>query len=73
MKTKSLFEWRECSAIIFFLCSRPFRIALQLNGKLRVTDIQEVKKDKKQEGGKFCSFGIAYFFDMQALSTAELP
>ena len=25
-----------------FLCSRPFQLVLQLNGKLRVTDILEV-------------------------------
>ena len=25
-----------------FLCSRPFQLAFQLNGKLRVTDILEV-------------------------------
>ena len=33
----------QCSTIIFLcVCCRPFRLALQLNGKLRVTDILKV-------------------------------
>ena len=32
----------QCSTIIFFVWCRPFRLALQLNGKLRVTDVLQV-------------------------------
>ena len=33
-----------------FLFSRPFRLALQLNGKLRVTDILKVNITRVKEG-----------------------
>ena len=33
-----------------FKCSRPFRPALRLNGKLSVTDILEVNNARAEEG-----------------------
>ena len=37
--TKSLFELVQYNCCFVCACCRPFRLALQLNGKLRVTDI----------------------------------
>ena len=48
VKTESLFESMQYNNI--FLCSRPFRLALELNGKLRVTYILEVNITRIKEG-----------------------